>query len=255
MKQITTIALYTVKMLRRDKIFFPAIILGVLFAFFAGMASGWSIDGYVRVLYDFGLAGFHFVGAIVAILWGAKIVGDFKNDGSIELQLASPVNKALWFIGKCFGLFIILLVIGLGLLGVWQIVLIQFNYQFMTVRQVLPFIMFIIEWWVLAAAAFFFASFATTTTSIFCTIVLWVFGLTAQPFYRAVTADTSPLIAETLKFLARFWNFQRFNLSDYAIVGEFPSNEYIGYSALFAFLLIVILLSFGSFMFHRRQLQ
>lgn len=255
MKQLIATTIYTVKLLRRDKVFFPAILFGGLLGVFAAMASAWTIDDYNRVLYDFGLGGFHFIGAIVAVFWGAKTISDYKSDSSIELQLTAPISKSHWFLGKYLGLLFVLSVIGLGLMALWQVILLQYGYEMMQTRQVIPFLMFVLEWWILGAVAFFFASFATSTTSIFCTLVAWILGLTSQLFYTAMTSETGAFIKGSLGLLKKYWNFQRLNYSDFAVVGEFPSSAYIMSSVLFASCVIVLLVSLGAFVFNRRQIQ
>ena len=77
-------------MLRRDRVFTPMMIVGVAIALFANTASGWTIEEYEKILFDIGIAGFRVTGAVVAMLWGVRLITDPLHDRSIELRIAAP---------------------------------------------------------------------------------------------------------------------------------------------------------------------
>lgn len=255
MKSLCAVMNFSLKLLIRDKVFIPSAIAGLLILLFAGMASGWTVENYEKVLYDIGFAGFHFTGGIVALLWGAKIIGDFKNDGTIELELATPVSKPLWFVGKYLGLFMVLFTLAAILILVWQGVLYYFDYQILRYPYAIAFFMFVLEWWVIAALAFFFSSFASTTTSLFCTLALWVLGMIVEPVYQATRDSDTGVLGAVVEQLARFWNLQKFNFSDITLSGQLPESSYILNVLVYGTSLIGIWLLLGSLIFSRRQMQ
>lgn len=255
MKSIFYVARFTYLLLLRDKIFLPAAIIGLLLLFLAGMASGWTVENYEKILYDIGFAGFHITGSIVAIMWGAKIVGDFRTEGAIELELSAPLSRSVWFLGKYFGLFAILFSLGIFYIVAWQIVLFVFDFNGFELRFAVTFGMYLLEWWVLASVAFFFSSFASSTTSLFCALVLWILGLIVEPIYIASQFGEASILKTVVKVLSEFWNLQRFNISDLTVTGVMPDVNYLMYSLIYGVSLMGIWLLLGSLFFSRRQLQ
>src|SRR5271169_3241497 len=104
LRAIRVIALETFLLLRRDRIFAPALVLGLAACALALLASDWSIEDFSKILYDVGYFGFQITGGLVALVWGTKTVGDSRQEGSLEVQLAAPISRFTWLIGKYLGL-------------------------------------------------------------------------------------------------------------------------------------------------------
>src|SRR5690606_34381136 len=110
-KVVSVIAWETFVLLRRDKIFVPALVISLLISVLANLASDWSVEDFEKILFDIGFFGFQMTGSLVAIFWGAKIISDSRQEGSLEVQLAAPISRGSWIIGKYAGLCLCLVVL------------------------------------------------------------------------------------------------------------------------------------------------
>src|SRR5687768_4654222 len=86
--------------LRRNKVFLPMLALMLLLQASAVLTGWLSLDNFREVLFDFTLAGLHVAGGGAAIFWGVKMMADARQEGSIEVALASPASRAELVIGK-----------------------------------------------------------------------------------------------------------------------------------------------------------
>jgi len=246
--------LETFRLQRRDKIFVPAAVTGFGLLMFANLASSWGIENYSKILFNVGTAGFHFTGAMVALLWGSKLLSDSRSDGSIEIQLAGPINRSAWLVGKYLGLVLSLSLLGLILVGAWQVLFLATDLTWLRERDLVIFGMYALEWFLIGAIAFFFASFSSSAITLFSTVCLWLAGLSSAVASSIMPPQTSAAVQQLIEFIARYWNLQQFNLAAYALTEEFLSHTEIGERLAYGFLLIAILITAAAVIFKRRSL-
>lgn len=254
MKQILAVIIETFTLLRRDRVFIPAIVLAVFIFLFASLASRWGIEEYEKFLYDVGFAGYSFMGCIVALFWGTKLLSDSRSDGSIEIQVASPISRSLWIVGKYLGLALTLLFLGLVLLLLWQGFVLIRGFPLMEASQLITFLLFTLEWLVVAALAVSTASAGSQGTAIFSSLCLWIAGLTSLNIANAMPPNTPEASKLLLETIAKFWDFQRFNLSDVALVdGAFPTPQELGWRLGYGMGLIMLFIALACLSFHKRD--
>lgn len=259
MKPILIIARETFVLLRRDKIFLPLVVVGLCLVFFSSMMQDSSADELVKTMFNMGASGFFFTGIIICLLWGVKSICESRRDGSIELQLAAPVTRSQWLIGKYIGLCCSLLLVGIILFAAFQLMLYVDFKKIMTGKQVLVFVYLYIGWMVFAAICTFFSTFCNTPTATFSSFCVWVTGMLSGVIVASAPPRSDGSIVETLvKMIASFWDFQRFNLVEHAVrysgPETFPPPSALLWFATYGIAVVVLLLSASTIIFNHRDL-
>ena len=245
----------TFLLLRRDKVFLPALVCGAVIFIFANLASEWGIEEFTKILYDMGTLGFHITGAIVAIFWGTKLISDSRREGSLEVQLASPVNRITWILGRYFGLCLALFALGSVLLVAWQIMTYFNNFGIMELRYLIIFGFFMLSWFVLAALALLFASMASQAVAMFSALCVWIAGLMSASVAATLSPNTPASTRFFIEKVKMIWNLQAFNLSDYVDIGaKLPATGDLVVRLMYGFLLIAVLLTIAVVSFNKRDL-
>jgi ABC-type transport system involved in multi-copper enzyme maturation permease subunit len=253
MKSIYVVIKETILLLRRDRIFLPAIFGGIAIAIMANFASDWSIENFTKILFDVGAFGFQITGSLVAIFWGTKLINDAQRDGSIELYLAAPIPRSAWVIGRFIGLAVSLMILAVILLFFWQSTMWLNNFPFMDGPQFSVFGFMLLGWLVLAALSMFFASFCGQGVALFATISLWVTGLLNNLVYQNLGPESSPLAKGVVLVLARFWDLQQFNVVEFINTPSFWQTSEVVYRLAYGGGLIAILLTGAAIWFSKRD--
>jgi len=188
--KLLAITAQTFLLLRRDKVFFPAFVVAVLIFIFANLAGDWGIEEFRKILYDIGTMGYHFLGAIIAMFWSTKLIADSKQQGSLEIELASPVSRLSWILGRYLGICCTLMLLSAFLLVVWQAMLFYNGFDWMSDKELLVFAFLTLDWLVLAALAILFGSIASQAVAAFCCLCAWVAGLSSASLVHALSAQT-----------------------------------------------------------------
>lgn len=255
MRTIFAVASETFLRLRRDKIFLPALLIGVGLLGLTGLASFWGVEEFFKILYDLGTAAYLFTGASVAIFWGNKIVSDSRAEGSLEVQLASPIGRSVWLIGKFLGLSAALLLLGLGFLIAWQGIYFSYGMSWMQTFDLQLFAVLTLTWLILAALSIMFASFATQSVALFCTIWMFVCGMISAPIMQTLSPETPAGTRRIVSAIAGLWNLNAFNISQSVSKYHIPvAPADIGYRVAFGFLLCGFFLSVACLTFQRKDI-
>jgi ABC-type transport system involved in multi-copper enzyme maturation permease subunit len=253
LRALGVVTMQTFILLRRDRIFWPALGASLLISAVAALFSSWGTEDLVKMRYDFGLFGFQLSGSAVAMLWGVKMISDARQDGSMEVQLAAPVSRGVWLVGKYLGLGACILLISSLFMTVWQAMLLALGYNLMQGPQLLAFAMMVLGWMVTGALAVFFASLARAPLAIFATVSTWIAGLISPLVGQATTHDTPLPIRLVVATITRYWDLQQFNLVDKALDPAMPSLRFILDGGLYGIILIALLISLASIICSRRD--
>lgn len=254
LRVILTVAREGLVLLRRGKIFVPAAVILAIVIGFANLASDWSIADFNKILFDIGAFGFHMTGCFVAILWGTKVVTDSTEQGSLEIQLASPVSRTTWLVGRYLGLVAALAVLGFVFLVVWQLVMLMNSFGWMTMRQWSVFAILSVEWLIVAAIAILFASFCRPPVALFSSLCLWIAGLVSASIVATLAPDTPIFQKKFVEGFAWLWDLAQFNLVDLLHSDVFPNHVVLWTLGGYAFVRILLLLTLASLIFRRRDL-
>jgi len=255
MRTLFAVASETFLRLRRDKIFLPAVMIGVGLLALTGLASYWGVEEFFKILYDLGTAAYLFTGAAVAIFWGNKIVSDSRLEGSLEVQLASPISRSVWLLGKFLGLSAALILIGLCFLVAWQGIYFSYGMSWMNPFDLQLFAVLTLSWLLLAALSIMFASFATQAVALFCTIWIFVCGMISAPIMQTLSPETPEATRKVVTAIAGVWNLNSFNISQSVSKYHIPTApEDIAFRVGYGFLLCGFFLSVACFTFQRKDI-
>jgi ABC-type transport system involved in multi-copper enzyme maturation permease subunit len=242
-------------LLRRDKIFLPAVVAGVLVTMFANLASDWGIEEFRKILFDIGALGFHLTGCLVATFWGTKTISEARSDGSLEIQLAAPVSRVSWLVGKYMGLVMGLVLLWILTVIFWQAIMLANNFGLMEKPQLMFFAFQLIEWALVGAVAVFYSTFAGVTIALFATISTWLAGLVSFPISQNLPPFADGLSVAVVKWLARVWDLRQFNLTSYATNLETISAGELQVRAGYGITLIFLIITVSCIFFRRRDVM
>ncbi len=251
---LASIALETFLRLRRDKIFLPAALIGGGLLGLSGLASYWGVEEFFKILFDLGTSVYLFTGTTVAIFWGHKIIADSKQEGSLEVQLASPVSRSVWLLGKFLGLLGGLSALAVVFLIAWQGIYLGYGIGWLTAKDVIIFLLLSLSWVIMGAVSIFFASISQGAVALFCSIWVFVLGLLSAPIMQTLAPDTPPATRKAVEILAGLWNLHSFNLGSYGGGAHFVSHFELLSRAAYGFLLLGFLLSLACFFFQRKDI-
>lgn len=255
MKSLSILTINSVKLLIRDKIFLPTLILGILIVLLANLASEWVLEDYRKVLFDIGDTGFTFLGSILAIFWGTKSISDSKTEGSLEVQLSGGVSRTTWLVSKYLGLVISLIFIGISLVIAWQFFMLLNDFGYMTNIQLISFGFIILTWCIMASVSVFFASFASQGTAIFSSIALWIIGLIASPVLKTLPQTASPITKQVVDAVYWGFNLQQFNIPYNLDTTINTVRESLLWSGLQGLSIILVFILTATFIFQKQDLS
>lgn len=254
MRTILSVASETFLRLRRDKIFIPALLVGAGLLGLSGLASYWGIEDFFKIMYDMGAAAYLFTGATVAIFWGNKVVADSRQEGSLEVQLASPVGRSSWLLGKFFGLTLGLLLLALGFLIAWQLIYAGWGLGWIKVQDLSIFALLTLLWTVLGALAICLACLASTGIALFCTAWAFIVGLLSAPIMQALSPETPESTRRVVEGIAGLWNLHYLNLATFGGREAFVSLPDFLFRALYGVALCAFFLALACIAFQKKDI-
>lgn len=255
MRSMFMVARESFLLLRRDKIFLPAVVAGIIVTLFANIASEWGIEEFRKILFDIGSLGFHLTGSMVAIFWGTKTISEARSDGSLEIQLAAPVSRVSWLVGKFLGLVAGLIFLWLLILVFWQVLMLANDFGPLDKPQLQFFAFQLIEWILVGAVAVFYSTFAGVTIALFATFSTWLAGLVSFPIAQNLPRYSEGISVEVVKFLARYWDLRLFNLTAYATGTESIPGDQLQIRAVYGISLTLLILTVSCLFFRRRDVM
>lgn len=255
MSHILSVARETFLRLRRDRIFLPAAIVGIGLLLLSGTASFWGVEEFYKILYDLSTTIYHFVGVTVAVFWGIKIIGDSASEGSLEVQLASPVARGYWLIGKYLGLLLGLCFLAILLLVGLQFVYLGYGMGALTVDLIGIFFCLSLSWFVMAAVAVLTSVISSGSVALFVSFWVFIAGLLTAPLMQSLAPDTPENIRYFMEFLAGVWNLHYFNLYEMGAKSESITWTILNARLLYGFCLVALLLSISVLCFQNKDLS
>jgi len=249
LRSIIEIARETLYLLRRGPIFIPAIFFTILMGLFGTIASSWGVAEFRKILFDIGGFGFHLIGNLIAVIWSVKVLAIARLDGSLEVQLASPVSRTSWLIGRFLGIFISLIIMGILMLALWQGIMLLTGFSYLKQEEFFALLIQILGWGVMAAIALFFASFCGLITALFASVSLWLSGLLTELVAATVRHDIGPALKRFFDITNCVWNLQNFNRSPAFLLEHGLSS--VAWTSLYGVLLIAFFICSASLVFTR----
>lgn len=254
MRALLSITMESSLRLMRDRIFLPTIVVGFCFILFATIASDWGIEEFEKILYDIGITSLQFVGSVIALFWGTNLISTSKGEGSIEVQLAAPISRFIWLLGKYLGLSSVLFIILIIFSILWQGSLFFWGFETFRPEDLIIFLMLYLSWLIMGAVAIFFSSLTSETVALFSGICFWIAGLISEPIAFTLPRETPELTRYIITTFSELWNLQLFNLSMYSSSQELPIATELFWRASYGIFLVGFFISLGTISFNRREL-
>ena len=256
MNRIFSIAHMTFVRLRRDRIFLPAVCVGSLLIILSGIASYWGVEEFFKILFDLSSFVFQMVGVTVAIFWGVKLINDSKQEGSIEIELASPISRSAWILGKFFGLAAALILLAVGLMFAWQLVFWGYGIGMTSLKSLQIFGLLTLSWLVVGALAISLAALSSQGVALFASVWCLIFGLLTAPIYQSLAPETPDAIKQAIALTAGLWDLHRFDLSSFGPeAGKTIAWQQLQAPISYGVALIVVFLATACTVFQKRQLH
>lgn len=242
-------------LLRRDRVFLPAVIMTLVIGLVANGVSNWSIEEFSKVLYDFGFLGFQLIGGLVALFWGTKSITDTRQGGALETQLAWPIARSTWIVGKYLGLVLSLLLLAVFSLILWQSLMLLNDSGWMTPPALAAFGGLVLGWLVLGALGIFLGTMLSQAVATFAGILLWLLGLGSAVIANTLAPGTPEVSVRLVKAIARVWDLAQFNLVTLAIDGQLDSLQIheLWVRGAYGLLLILAMITAACIIFARRD--
>lgn len=202
--------------LRREKIVIPMLVSVVIIFFLTTFISEWSITEDRAILYfNITHTSLRFIGGLIAILFGTKMLHDSHISGSLETILSRPIHKVTFLIGSFIALFFALILFGLLAGMSW------YGINYLEDARVpgdfiyWGVILCVVEWTLLAAIGYALSSVCRFEMSLLASIMLWVIGLLSGAM--STSLENIQRYSEILPFVksvAKYWSLDRFSLID-----------------------------------------
>ncbi|MCX6130443.1 MAG: ABC transporter permease subunit [Proteobacteria bacterium] len=254
MRALFAISVETFLRLRRDRIFLPATMVGIGLLILSSLASYWGVEEFFKILFDLGSVTWLFTGSIVAIFWGNKIISDSRQEGSLEVQLASPVSRSAWILGKFFGLSAALFLLAIIFIIGWQGIYWGYGMGWMPKQDLAIYALLSLTWVIMGAVSILFASLASAAIALFCSIWMFICGLLSAPIMQALAPETPEQTRKIIEFLAGLWNLHLFNVANFGGTKNFlPAVELLSRAA-YGIILVSFFMSLACLFFSRRDI-
>jgi len=251
--KIFTFAMNTFKEAVRDKTILLVGIIGFVFLAVSKIFVPISVGEAFKIINDFGLALVEIFSLIIIIFIGTRILYDEIERKTIYNIISKPVKRWEFLTGKLVGLTILILTIQIILYIFF--LLFQKLYLHMFILKFLSGLYFLFfEMFLLNGVAIFFSTFATPITAGIFTFLIYFIGNTSVYLKELVSMVKIP----SLNFIVNILYYILPNFSIMNIKGNLVYNLPLSpslylFTAAYSILYVIILLTFSSIIFDRRE--
>ncbi|HTA75851.1 MAG TPA: hypothetical protein VK791_01700 [bacterium] len=247
MKRIFHVTTFTFRELIRSKMLYIWLLSAIVFCLLAFLLSILSFGEVHKIFMDLGLVGMEWSGTLVLLLSLAVTYNTEFEQKSIYLQLAKPITRGEYLLGRVLGFFsvISLVVLGMGLLIAGLVV-------FVGQGQVSPMffyssIFLLIEMFVLTTLGLTFQMIGTSMVGVVLYSMFTVFlGHCVGQVEWLLNQNLAPAVKTALRVIHFFLpNLEAFNLKDRIydpnlILGWEQWREVLLYGFTYSFVVFLI---------------
>ena len=255
MQKLLAITLDSYKKLYRDKVFIPAIFVATFLMLIAMAASEFGTIEVYKIMYDIGSSSYLFIGCLTGIFWGTNLISDAKTDGSMELQLCSPITRSQWLFGKFLGLVIVKILLAVILTSLWQILFTALGHGTVDLNAFKFFFSLSLAWLVMDSLTILLAILTSKSVALFSSFSLFLIGIISGPLLQSLSPKSDPMVKTLITNLCSFWNLSYFNLSSYLIENKLISISNLLPRIIYAVSLITFFISLSVICFNNKDLQ
>jgi ABC-type transport system involved in multi-copper enzyme maturation permease subunit len=255
MARVLAISMNTFREAVRSKVLYTLVFFAFLIMLAATLLDRVTLGVQSKLIKDLGLGGINFFGVLIAIFIGIGLVYKELERRTIYTLVSKPIHRYQFLIGKYLGILQTLLVqvaimsaLLYALLAVfgtgkdWHLlVAIGLIYQ---------------ELMVVSAVAIFFSSFSTPILSGMFTLAVYVIGHLTGDLKAFGAISDDPGIRKATAFFYYFLpNLENFNIKGEMVYGLPVSSTRIGFSLMYGFVYIALLLLSSAIVFQGRDFK
>ncbi|OGS17647.1 MAG: hypothetical protein A2219_00990 [Elusimicrobia bacterium RIFOXYA2_FULL_50_26] len=216
MKNILSIARYTLVENIRNKIFYVLVFFGIIIIAASLLLVALGGEQQIRVLLDFGLAAIEFFALVTVCFAAVNLALEEMQSKTIYLVLTRPVSRAHYLIGRYAGL-LAAVYSGMFLMALLHAGLLVFNGFEFNLRYPLALLLSAEKITIIGSVALFFSLFSSSAiSSISFTVFFWVLGHFSEEI-RYLGNKVTYLVPKIVAKIAYYTipNLQYFNLRDF----------------------------------------
>ena len=247
MRRIFSVTCFTFRELIRSRMLYIWFVSAVVFCALALLLSLLSFGEVHKIFMDLGLVGMEWSGTLVLILSLAVTYNTEFDQKAIYLQLAKPITRGEYLLGRVFGFFsvISLVVIGMGLLIAGLVVFV--GQGIVNSGFVYSSVFLLIEMFVLTTLGLTFQMIGTSMVGVVLYAMFTIFlGHCIGQVEWLLNQDLAPTVKTILRIVHFLLpNMEAFNLKDHIyepnlILGWVQWQEVLLYGFAYSFVVFVI---------------
>lgn len=252
MKVIYSIAALKFQELVREKIFYVAVAIAVLFLGMSAVFGTLTFDEQKRILADFGLAGIEWALLVMGIFIGSySLPREFERQTCL-IVLSRPVNRFDFIVGVYAGILAVLTVLGVSL---FLILVTMLNIDIPLLTSVAVLLSVLFKSYVITAICLLLSLVVRPVLGAAAGLTVYLLGHWVEDMHNLATRVKNISLqqfAEVMDFITP--NFYRFNWKAFFFLKEGVATSSILWMILHSVIWIVLLLGLASFAFRRKQI-
>ena len=268
MRTVALVAVNVFKESVRDKVLYNLVVFAVLLITMSYLVGEMTAGADMKIIKDLGLASIATFGRLIAVFIGIGLVWKEVERRSIYSLLSKPLRRNQFIVGKFAGLSLTLLV-NIAVMAVAFYALLAFmDTRFedsiragwpapaldLTMMKAVALIF--VELLLLTAIALFFSTFSSPFLSAMLTLGLWVtghFNADLRAFENVTESPAAIWMARGLYYVLP--NFAAFDVKAQVVHAQAVPLAYVGWTALYGFTYIALVLAAAVTIFSRRDFK
>ncbi|MBP9707218.1 MAG: hypothetical protein KBD78_06200 [Oligoflexales bacterium] len=253
MRRIFIITLQSLKLLVRDKIFYPATFIACMSMLLFDQYKEWGVADNRLIFFNLLFFCFYFLCSLIAIFWGTKLLN--HRDAYLEMPLSTNLSRSQLVIARYLALSLALFYIAAIFIGLAQIFLFLNQYGFISRESLFVFVGLFSGVLVVAALSIAMSSLLSPNIALFSTLSLWIIGLTISTIYQTLPFHTPGFVKVLVENFALVWDLQRFNYIELYNQDVKMTLSMFKNTLLYFCSLITLFLTFTCFDFSKKDIN
>ena len=261
-KNIGIIALNTFRESVRNKILYNIVFLAIALAFFSIILGEWSFFDRAHVIKSTTLSIMSLSGLLISVFVGISLVQKEIQGRTVLTLLSKPISRAVFIVGKYFGLLAVIAVHLILLTAVFYLILLLTN-SHPSLSLLKAVYLIFCEMAIVVAVALLFSTFSSPVLSALFTIGIYIAGRLSNELMEQVTfvrrvgeieGGEGVFLEKVASVIhAIFPGLYRYDISAYVVHSVALPSHYVFWNSLYALGYIGIFLAIASWWFSRRD--
>lgn len=253
MRRLLIVTFQCLKLLIRDKIFYPATFIAFFSILIFDQYKEWGVGDNQLIFFNLLFFCFNFLCSLIAIFWGTKLLN--HRDAYLDMPLSTNLSRSQLVIARYLALCLALFYIAVIFIGLAQIFLSINQYGLLNSDSLFVFLGSFAGILVIAALSIAMSSLLSPNIALFSTLSLWILGLSISTIYQTLPLHTPTYIKVLLENFALIWDLQRFNYIELYNQQADMTLSLFKNTALYFSSLVALFLTFTCFDFSNKDIN